>query len=63
MYYKNSEGYPDPTAGQALAKVMREQKRVARSIRRKAERKRKKRTMIRVNTDSGKEKTHENEDR
>ena len=62
MYYKNSEGYPDPTAGQALANVMREQKRVARSIRRKAERKRKKRTMIRVNTDSGKEKTYENED-
>ena len=62
MYYKNSEGYPDPTAGQALANVMREQKRVARSIRRKAERKRKKRTIIRVNTDSGKEKTHENED-
>ena len=62
MYYKNSEGYPDPTAGQALANVMREQKRVVRSIRRKAERKHKKRTMIRVNTDSGKEKTHENED-
>lgn len=62
MYYKNNEGYSDPTAGQALANVMREQKRVARSIRRKAERKRKKRTMIRVNTDSGKEKTHENED-
>ena len=62
MYYKNSEGYPDPTAGQALTNVMREQKRVARSIRRKAERKHKKRTMIRVNTDLGKEKTHENED-
>ncbi len=62
MYYKNSEGYPDPTAGEAIANVMREEKRIARSIRRKAERKRKKRTMIRVNTDSGKEKTHENED-
>ena len=62
MYYKNSEGYSDPTAGQALANVMREQKRVARSIRRKAERKHKKRTVIRVKTDSGKEKTHENED-
>ena len=62
MYYKNSEGYPDPTAGQALANVMREQKRVARSIRRKSERKHKKRTMILANTDSGKERTHENED-
>ena len=61
MYYRNSEGYPDPTAGQALANVMREQKRVARSIRRKAERKRKKIMMFRVNTDSGKEQTHENE--
>lgn len=60
--YRNSEGYPDPTAGQALANVMREEKRLARSIRRKAERKRKKQTIIRVNTDSGKEKTHENED-
>ena len=60
--YKNSEGYPDPTAGQALANVMCEEKRITRSIRRKAERKRKKRTMIRVNTDFGKEKTHENED-
>lgn len=62
MYYKNSEGYPDPTAGEAMANVMREQRRVASSIRRKAERKRNKRTMIRVNTDSGKENTHENED-
>ena len=61
MYYRNSEGYPDPTAGQALANVMREQKRVARSIRRKAERKRKKKTMFRVNTYSGKEQIHENE--
>ena len=61
MYYRNSEGYPDPTAGQALANVMREQKRVARSIRRKAERKRKKKTMFRVNTDSGKEQTNEND--
>ena len=61
MYYRNSEGYPDPTAGQALANVMREQKRVARSIRRKAERKRRKKTMIRVNTDSGKEQIHEND--
>ena len=63
MYYRNSEGYPDPTAGQALANVMREEKRVARSMRRKAERKRKKQMLIRVNTDSRKEKTHENEDR
>ena len=61
MYYKNGEGYPDPTAGEAIANVMREQKRVARSIRRKAERKRRKKTMIRVNTDSGKEQTHEND--
>ncbi len=60
MYYRNSEGYRDPTAGQALANVMREQKRVARSVCRKAERKRKKKTMIHENTDSGKEQTHEN---
>lgn len=26
MYYKNSEGYPDPTAGEALANVYREQR-------------------------------------
>ena len=61
MYYKNSEGYSDPTAGQALANVMREQKRMARSIRRKAARKHKKTRLIRVNTDSGKERTHEND--
>ena len=61
MYYRNSEGYRDPTAGQALANVMREQKRVARSIRRKAERKRKKKTMICKDTDSGKEHIHEND--
>ena len=60
MSYRNSEGYSDPTAGQALANVMREQKRVARSIRRKAERKRKKRTMICADTDCGKERSHEN---
>ena len=61
MYYKNSEGYPDPTAGEAIANVMREEKRVSRLIRRKAERKRKKKTMIRVNTGSEKEQTHEND--
>lgn len=61
MYYRNSEGYPDPTAGQALVNISRDEKRIARSIRRKAERKRKKKTMIRVNTDSGKERTHEND--
>lgn len=26
MTYKNSEGYPDPTAGEALANVYREQR-------------------------------------
>ncbi len=61
MYYRNSEGYPDPTAGQALANIRREEKRIARSIRRKAERKCKKRTMIRVNTDCGKERSHGND--
>ncbi len=34
MYYKNSEGYPDPTAGQALANVMREEKKHRRDGRR-----------------------------
>ena len=24
-YYKNSDGYPDPTAGEAIDRVMREQ--------------------------------------
>lgn len=28
MTYKNSEGYPDPTAGEALANVYREQRSV-----------------------------------
>ena len=28
MTYKNSEGYPDPTAGEALANVYREQRAV-----------------------------------
>lgn len=28
MYYKDSEGYPDPTAGEALANVYREQRAV-----------------------------------
>ena len=34
MYYRNSEGYPDPTAGQAMANVMREQKKRRRDGRR-----------------------------
>ena len=38
MYYKNSEGYPDPTAGQALANVMREQRRLRRDGRRNDQR-------------------------
>lgn len=37
--YRNSEGYPDPTAGQAIANIMREQRRAARAKRRKAEQK------------------------
>lgn len=40
--YRNSEGYPDPTAGQAIANIMREQRRAARAKRRKAERKHRK---------------------
>ena len=35
--YRNSEGYPDPTAGQAIANIMREQRRAARAKRRKAD--------------------------
>ena len=40
--YRNSEGYPDPTAGQAIANIMREQKRAAKAKRRKAGKKAKK---------------------
>ena len=40
--YRNSEGYPDPTAGQAIANIMREQKRAAKAKRRKAGQKAKK---------------------
>ena len=38
MYYKNSEGYPDPTAGEAIENVMREQKKLRRDGRRDARR-------------------------
>jgi len=38
-YYKNSEGYSDPTAGEAISNIMRASKRKARSDRRKAQRK------------------------
>lgn len=38
-YYKNSEGYSDPTAGEAMGNIMREVNRKARSDRRKAQRK------------------------
>ena len=34
-YYRNSEGYPDPTAGAALGKVMREQKQARKPEKRK----------------------------
>jgi Protein of unknown function (DUF1492). len=34
VYYKNSEGYPDPTAGEAITNVMREEKKQRRSPRR-----------------------------
>ena len=61
MYYKNSEGYHDPTAGQALANVMRDEKRKARSIHRKAARKHQKTRLILVDSDSGKERTHGND--
>ena len=40
--YRNSEGYPDPTAGPAIANIMREQRRAARAKRRKAEQKHRK---------------------
>lgn len=42
--YRNSEGYPDPTAGQAIANIMREQKQAARAKRRNAEQKHRKTT-------------------
>lgn len=38
-FYINSEGYPDPTAGQALSKITSDMKRKERSDRRKAQRK------------------------
>ena len=58
--YRNSEGYADPTAGQALANIMRDRKR-ERSKRRKAERKQKDLIQMNKKSDSGKEHTHENE--
>ncbi len=36
--YKNSEGYPDPTAGEAIANVMREEKKLRRAGRYSASR-------------------------
>ncbi len=36
--YKNSEGYPDPTAGEAIANVMREEKKQRRAGRRSSRR-------------------------
>lgn len=38
MYYKNSEGYPDPTAGEAIANIMREEKKRRREGKRNASR-------------------------
>ena len=35
-YYRNCEGYPDPTAGAALGNVMREQKKAQKAASRKS---------------------------
>ena len=59
--YRNIEGYPDPTAGQAMANIMKERKRITRSIRHKAERKHKKRKMPTVIGNAGKEQAHGNQ--
>lgn len=32
MKYRNAEGYPDPTAGQALANICREERRKRKSV-------------------------------
>ena len=59
MIYRNSEGYPDPTAGEAIANIIREETRIARSMRRKAERKHRKKKTAHLR--AGKEKPNGNE--